>query len=89
MIDVTNPIARLDGAEIVKWLDEQGGAGLATLASCTISMLNVHAGASLTVPSPRGSSTNAVLRSTPVASPYRKTTRMLIVHCGFSEIEFR
>ena len=36
--------------------------------------LNVHAGASLTVPSPRGSS---------------KTTRMLIMRCGFNEIEFR
>ena len=30
VIDVTNPIARRDGAEIVKWVDEQGGAGLAT-----------------------------------------------------------
>jgi 8-hydroxy-5-deazaflavin:NADPH oxidoreductase len=30
VIDVSNPIARRDGAEIVKWVDEQGGAGLAT-----------------------------------------------------------
>jgi 8-hydroxy-5-deazaflavin:NADPH oxidoreductase len=30
VIDVTNPIARRDGAEIVKWVDEHGGAGLAT-----------------------------------------------------------
>jgi len=27
---VSNPIARRDGAEIIKWVDEQGGAGLAT-----------------------------------------------------------
>jgi 8-hydroxy-5-deazaflavin:NADPH oxidoreductase len=30
VIDVSNPIARRDGADIVKWVDEQGGAGLAT-----------------------------------------------------------
>jgi 8-hydroxy-5-deazaflavin:NADPH oxidoreductase len=30
VIDVSNPIARRDGAEIVQWVDEQGGAGLAT-----------------------------------------------------------
>src|SRR5215831_1185632 len=30
VIDVSNPIARRDGDEIVKWVDEQGGAGLAT-----------------------------------------------------------
>jgi 8-hydroxy-5-deazaflavin:NADPH oxidoreductase len=30
VIDVSNPIERRDGAEIVKWVDEQGGAGLAT-----------------------------------------------------------
>ncbi|MGO9681088.1 MAG: hypothetical protein ACLPTZ_00470 [Beijerinckiaceae bacterium] len=31
MIDVTNPIARRDGAEIVKWVDERGGSGLSNL----------------------------------------------------------
>ena len=30
VIDVSNPIAGRDGAEIVKWVNEQGGAGLAT-----------------------------------------------------------
>jgi 8-hydroxy-5-deazaflavin:NADPH oxidoreductase len=30
VIDVSNPIARRDGEEIVKWAGEQGGAGLAT-----------------------------------------------------------
>jgi 8-hydroxy-5-deazaflavin:NADPH oxidoreductase len=30
VIDVSNPIARRDGADIVKWVDDQGGAGLAT-----------------------------------------------------------
>ena len=30
VIDVSNPIAQRDGAEIVKWVDDQGGAGLAT-----------------------------------------------------------
>lgn len=30
VIDVSNPIARRDGDEIVKWVEEQGGAGLAT-----------------------------------------------------------
>jgi len=30
VIDVSNPIARRDGDEIVKWVGEQGGAGLAT-----------------------------------------------------------
>jgi len=30
VIDVSNPIARRDDAEIVKWVDDQGGAGLAT-----------------------------------------------------------
>jgi 8-hydroxy-5-deazaflavin:NADPH oxidoreductase len=30
VIDVSNPIARRDGDEIVKWVDQQGGAGLAT-----------------------------------------------------------
>ena len=30
VIDVSNPIARRDGAEIVKWVDDQGGAGLTT-----------------------------------------------------------
>jgi hypothetical protein len=30
VVDVSNPIARRDGDEIAKWVDEQGGAGLAT-----------------------------------------------------------
>lgn len=30
VIDVSNPIAQRDGDEIVKWVDQQGGAGLAT-----------------------------------------------------------
>ena len=30
VMDVSNPIARRDGPDIVKWVDEQGGAGLAT-----------------------------------------------------------
>ena len=30
VIDVSNPIARRDGEDIVKWANEQGGAGLAT-----------------------------------------------------------
>jgi hypothetical protein len=30
VLDVSNPIARRDGDEIVKWVDQQGGAGLAT-----------------------------------------------------------
>jgi 8-hydroxy-5-deazaflavin:NADPH oxidoreductase len=30
VIDVSNPIARRDGEEIVKWANDQGGAGLAT-----------------------------------------------------------
>jgi 8-hydroxy-5-deazaflavin:NADPH oxidoreductase len=30
VIDVSNPIARRDGEDIVKWVGEQGGAGLAT-----------------------------------------------------------
>ena len=30
VIDVSNPIARRDGAEIIKWVDDQGGPGLAT-----------------------------------------------------------
>lgn len=30
VIDVSNPIARRDGEEIVKWVEQQGGAGLAT-----------------------------------------------------------
>jgi predicted dinucleotide-binding enzyme len=30
VIDVSNPIERRDGAEILKWVEEQGGAGLAT-----------------------------------------------------------
>src|SRR5438067_5634330 len=30
VIDVSNPIARRDSAAIVDWVDEQGGAGLAT-----------------------------------------------------------
>lgn len=30
VLDVSNPIARRDGAEIVTWVEEQGGAGLAT-----------------------------------------------------------
>ena len=30
VIDVSNPIARRDSAEIVKWVDDRGGAGLAT-----------------------------------------------------------
>jgi 8-hydroxy-5-deazaflavin:NADPH oxidoreductase len=30
VIDVSNPIARRDGADLVKWVDEQGGAGLVT-----------------------------------------------------------
>lgn len=30
VLDVSNPIARRDGEEIVKWANEQGGAGLAT-----------------------------------------------------------
>lgn len=29
VIDVSNPIARRDGDDIVKWVDQQGGAGLA------------------------------------------------------------
>jgi 8-hydroxy-5-deazaflavin:NADPH oxidoreductase len=30
VVDVSNPIARRDGEDIVKWANEQGGAGLAT-----------------------------------------------------------
>src|ERR1700745_2824035 len=30
VIDVSSPIERRDGAEIVKWVDDHGGAGLAT-----------------------------------------------------------
>jgi predicted dinucleotide-binding enzyme len=30
VLDVCNPIARRDGDEIVKWVEEQGGAGLAS-----------------------------------------------------------
>jgi predicted dinucleotide-binding enzyme len=30
VIDVSNPIARRDGDDLVKWVGEQGGAGLAT-----------------------------------------------------------
>jgi 8-hydroxy-5-deazaflavin:NADPH oxidoreductase len=30
VIDVSNPIGRRDGEEVVKWVDQQGGAGLAT-----------------------------------------------------------
>jgi len=30
VLDVSNPIARRDGEEIVKWANDQGGAGLAT-----------------------------------------------------------
>jgi predicted dinucleotide-binding enzyme len=30
VLDICNPIARRDGAEIVKWVNEQGGAGLAS-----------------------------------------------------------
>jgi 8-hydroxy-5-deazaflavin:NADPH oxidoreductase len=30
VMDVSNPIARRDGDDIVKWVDQQGGAGLAT-----------------------------------------------------------
>ena len=30
VLDVCNPIARRDGAELVKWVNEQGGAGLAS-----------------------------------------------------------
>src|SRR5262245_44815829 len=30
VLDVSNPIARRDGEALVKWVDEQGGAGLAT-----------------------------------------------------------
>ena len=29
-MDVSNPIARRDGDDLVKWVGEQGGAGLAT-----------------------------------------------------------
>jgi predicted dinucleotide-binding enzyme len=32
VMDVSNPIARRDGEAIVKWVGEQGGAGLATAA---------------------------------------------------------
>jgi 8-hydroxy-5-deazaflavin:NADPH oxidoreductase len=30
VVDVSNPIARRDGEDLAKWVDEQGGAGLAT-----------------------------------------------------------
>ena len=30
VLDICNPIARRDGADVVKWVDEQGGAGLAS-----------------------------------------------------------
>ena len=30
VLDICNPIARRDGADLVKWVDEQGGAGLAS-----------------------------------------------------------
>ena len=45
VMDICNPIARRDGADLVKWVDEQGGAGLASanccrgLASCGRSVL--------------------------------------------------
>jgi predicted dinucleotide-binding enzyme len=33
VMDVSNPIARRDGDDLVKWVDAQGGAGLATAKS--------------------------------------------------------
>jgi hypothetical protein len=30
VLDVSNPIARRDGEDLLKWVNEQGGAGLAT-----------------------------------------------------------
>src|SRR6516162_6813471 len=30
VLDVSNPIARRDGEELAKWVEQQGGAGLAT-----------------------------------------------------------
>ncbi len=30
VLDVSNPIARREGEELVKWVEQQGGAGLAT-----------------------------------------------------------
>ena len=30
VLDVSNPIARRDGDDLVKWVEQQGGAGLAT-----------------------------------------------------------
>ena len=30
VLDVSNPVARRDGEELVKWVEQQGGAGLAT-----------------------------------------------------------
>jgi predicted dinucleotide-binding enzyme len=50
VIDVSNPIARRDGAEIVKWVDDHGGAGLATakyLGAHTVRAFNAIGSAKL------------------------------------------
>jgi len=50
VIDVSNPIARRDGAGIVKWVDEHGGAGLATakfLGAHTVRAFNAIGSAKL------------------------------------------
>jgi hypothetical protein len=39
VIGVSNPIARRDGADTVKWVDDQGGAGLATHRHCEFTEL--------------------------------------------------
>lgn len=65
VIDVSNPSARRDGDQLVKWVDEQGGAGLATaklipgahlvrafnaIGSGRLAQLAHHAGEPLGVP---------------------------------------
>jgi len=50
VIDVSNPIARRDGSEIVKWVDDHGGAGLATakyLGAHTVRAFNAIGSATL------------------------------------------
>jgi len=50
VIDVSNPIARRDGSEIVKWVDDHGGAGVATakyLGAHTVRAFNAIGSAKL------------------------------------------
>jgi 8-hydroxy-5-deazaflavin:NADPH oxidoreductase len=89
VLDVSNPIEQRDGADIVKWVHEQGGAALATAkilpGSKTVRALNAIAAAKL----PADANRSGVLVGVPIAGDDAKAIAIasgLIREIGYEPV---